>query len=115
VSREAFDTLAATAHRIGIPFAGHVPEDVGIARALEARYATIDHLDGYIEAMLREGSPVSGTIERGKRADLVLLDADPLADIRNTTRRSGVMVRGRWLPRTEIERRLAEVATAVSH
>jgi imidazolonepropionase-like amidohydrolase len=54
-----------------------------------------------------------GTIERGKRADLILLDADPLVDVRNTTRRSGVMVRGRWLPQAEIERRLAEVATAV--
>jgi cytosine/adenosine deaminase-related metal-dependent hydrolase len=276
VSREAFDTLAAVAHRVGILFAGHVPDDVGLARALEARYATIDHLDGYIEAMLREGSPVSagqsaffgmnlgeqldesrlpalveateragvwnvptqtllenvtvagssrelarrpemryvpaqtlaqwtevkdgilsetgstgesarrmiemrrrlikalhaagaglllgsdapqiynvpgfsihreleslvvagltpyqaletgtrnvatffgtqqrtGTIETGKRADLVLLDADPLANIRNTTRRSGVMAGGRWLPREEIERRLAEVATAVGN
>jgi imidazolonepropionase-like amidohydrolase len=276
VSREAFDTLAATARRIGMPFAGHVPEEVGIARAIEARYATIDHLDGYVEGMLREGSPVTaeqsaffgmnlgeyldesklpalvdatrragvwnvptqvlmenltvagtsqelaqrpemryvtaqnraqwaevkdgmlaetnstpesarrmiemrrrlikalhaagaglllgsdapqiynvpgfsthreleslvasgltpfqaletgtrnvatyfgtqketGTIEKGKRADLVLLGADPLLDIRNTTRRSGVMVRGRWLPQAEIEQRLAEVATAVGN
>jgi imidazolonepropionase-like amidohydrolase len=268
VSRAAFDSLAATAHRVGIPFAGHVPEEVGLARAIEAGYATIEHLDGYIEAMLREGAPVTaeqsaffglnlgehldqsklaglvaatrkagvwnvptqvllenlvlvgsaeelarrpemryvapqtlaqwaevkdgmlaetgsteasarrtietrrrlikalhaagaglllgsdapqiynvpgfsthreleslvaagltpyqaletgtrniaryfgteretGTIEKGKRADLVLLDADPLADIRNTTRRAGVMLRGRWLPQAEIERRLA--------
>jgi imidazolonepropionase-like amidohydrolase len=274
VGRPAFDTLAATAHRIGIPFAGHVPTEVGLARALEARYATIEHLDGYIEAMLRDGAPVgagqsaffglnlgehldesklpglveatrragvwnvptqvllenlalvgssaelarrpemryvapqtlaewaqvkdgmleetgstpesarrtielrrrlikalhaagaglllgsdapqiynvpgfsthreleslvaagltpyealetgtrniaryfgtereTGTVEQGKRADLVLLDADPLADIRNTTRRAGVMVRGRWLPRAELERRLAEVARGV--
>lgn len=270
VSREAFDTLAATARRVGIPFAGHVPEDVGIVRALEARYATIEHLDGYVEGLIREGAPVSadqsaffglnlgehldesrlpalvaatqragvwnvptqvllenlvlvgssaelarrpemryvapetraqwagvkdnmlaetgstpesarrtiemrrrlikalhaagaglllgsdapqiynvpgfsthreleslvaagltpyqaletgtrniaryfgteretGTVERGKRADLVLLEADPLADIRNTTRRAGVMVRGRWLAQAEIERRLAEL------
>jgi imidazolonepropionase-like amidohydrolase len=271
VGREAFDTLAATAQRLGMPFAGHVPEDVGIARALEAGYATIDHLDGYIEGMIRDGAPLTaeqsaffglnlgehldeakmpqlvratkragvwnvptevlmenltvagssrelaqrpemryvpaatraqwaemkdgmlsetgasaesarrtiearrrliralhaagaglllgsdapqvynvpgfsthrelaslvaagltpyqaletgtrnvatyfktsketGTIETGKRADLILLDADPLVDIGNTTRRSGVMVRGRWLPRAEIERRLAEIA-----
>jgi hypothetical protein len=57
----------------------------------------------------------TGTVEKGKRADLVLLDADPLADITNTTRRSGVMVGGRWLPREEIERRLAEVATEVGN
>jgi imidazolonepropionase-like amidohydrolase len=267
VSREAFDTLVATARRVGIPFAGHVPQEVGIARAIEAKYATIEHLDGYIEALVRDGAPVSadqsaffglnlgehldgsrlpalvaatkragvwnvptqvllenlvlvgssaelaqrpemryvpaemlaewarekdgmlaetgstpesarrtievrrrlikalhaagaglllgsdspqiynvpgfsthreleslvaagltpyqaletgtrnvarylgteretGTVEQGKRADLVLLDADPLVDIRNTTKRAGVMVRGRWLPRAEIERRL---------
>jgi imidazolonepropionase-like amidohydrolase len=48
----------------------------------------------------------TGTVERGKRADLILLEADPLVDVRNTTRRAGVMVRGRWLPQAEIERRL---------
>ena len=267
IGRESFDTLVATARRVGIPFAGHVPQDVGVARAIEARYATIEHLDGYIEAMVREGAPVSaeqsaffglnlgehldesklpalvaatkkagvwnvptqvllenlvlvgssaelarrpemryvppemlaewaqvkdnmlaetgstpesarrtievrrrlikalhaagaglllgsdapqvynvpgfsthreleslvaagltpyqaletgtrnvaryfrteretGTVEQGKRADLILLDADPLVDIRNTTKRAGVMVRGRWLPQAEIERRL---------
>ena len=276
VGREAFDTLAATAKRLGMPFAGHVPEDVGIARALEAGYATIDHLDGYIEGMIRDGAPLSaeqsaffglnlgehldeakmaglvrdtkragvwnvptevlmenltvagsskelaqrpemryvpaetraqwaemkdgmlsetgasaesarraiemrrrliqalhaagaglllgsdapqvynvpgfsthrelaslvaagltpyqaletgtrnvatyfrtsqqtGTIETGKRAVLILLDADPLVDIAKTLRRSGVMVRGRWLPQAEIERRLAEIATAVGN
>jgi imidazolonepropionase-like amidohydrolase len=270
VSREAFDTLVAAARRVGIPFAGHVPQDVGIARAIEAKYATIEHLDGYIEAIVREGAPVgaersaffglnlgehldesklpalvaatkqagvwnvptqvllenlvlvgtsaelarrpemryvapamlaqwaqvkdgmlaetgstpesarrtievrrrlikalhgagaglllgsdapqiynvpgfsthreleslvaagltpyqaletgtrnvarylgtereTGTVEQGKRADLILLDADPLVDIRNTTKRAGVMVRGRWLPQAEIERRLAEL------
>ena len=270
VSLEAFNALVASARRVGIPFAGHVPEDVGVARAIEAKYASIEHLDGYVEAMLREGAPVTadesaffglnlgehldesklqplvqatkkagvwnvptqvlmenlvlvesgelaqrpemryvapetraewaevrgsmlaetgstpesarrtievrrrlikalqvagaglllgsdapqifnvpgfsthreleslvaagltpyqaletgtrnvaryfgteretGTIEKGKRADLILLEADPLADIRNTTRRAGVMVRGRWLPQAEIERRLDEVA-----
>lgn len=269
VSLEAFNALVTSARRAGIPFAGHVPTDVGVARAIAAKYASIEHLDGYIEAMLRDGAPVSadesaffglnlgehldesklpalvqatkqagvwnvptqvlmenlvlvgstelaqrpemryvtpqmraqwaevresmlsetgstaesarrtiemrrrlikalhsagagillgsdapqifnvpgfsthreleslvaagltpyqaletgtrniakyfgteretGTVERGKRADLILLEADPLTDIRNTTRRAGVMVRGRWLPQAEIERRLAEV------
>ncbi|MBA2457422.1 MAG: amidohydrolase family protein [Gemmatimonadales bacterium] len=274
IRREVFETLAATAHRVRIAFAGHVPLDVGLQRALETRFATIDHLDGYIEAMVREGSPVepsqsaffgmnlaeqvdeskmaalvsatkqagvwnvptqilmenlivggsaeelaarpemryvapatlaewaesknsmleetgasaasarrmievrrklikalhaagaglllgsdapqvynvpgfsthreleamvaagltpyqaletgtrnvatffgtlkeTGTVERGKRADLVLLDADPLKDIRSTTRRSGVMLRGRWMPRAEIDARLAAVARSV--
>ncbi len=51
-----------------------------------------------------------GTIERGKRADLVLLTANPLDDIANTEKRAGVMVRGRWLPQAECQRMLDEIA-----
>ena len=276
VRREVFDTLVATARRVGIPYAGHVPEEVGVAHAIASRYATIEHLDGYLEAMLRNGAALkasesaffgmnlgeqldlaklpalvratkeagvwnvptqvlmenlitagsaaelarrpemryvpasnvaqwteakttmlqetgssetsarrmievrrtlikalhaagaglllgsdapqvwnvpgfsthreleslvaagltpwqaletgtrnvavyfgtlkeTGTVEAGKRANLVLLDADPLKDIRNTTRRAGVMVRGRWLPQTEIQRKLDGVARSVGN
>ena len=38
-----------------------------------------------------------GGIAVGQRADLVLLDANPLEDIRNTRRIAGVVTRGRWL------------------
>lgn len=44
-----------------------------------------------------------GTIERGKRADLVLLAANPLEDIANTTRIEGVSVGGRWMDRAELD------------
>lgn len=263
VSRAGFDTLAATARRVGIPFAGHVPLDVAVERAIEAGYASIDHIDGYVEYLASSpvGSPSGffgmdvadnanlarlpdiarrtreagvwivptqtlfetmlgpetpeamaawpgheflppqtvqqwltnvrnfrqnsdaaartrfltlrrelirglhaagvgillgsdapqwmnppgfsvqrelqsyvasgltpwqaletgtvnvaryfraenafGTVAAGRRADLVLLDANPLADIGNFARQAGVMVRGRWLPRAEIEQRLA--------
>jgi imidazolonepropionase-like amidohydrolase len=50
----------------------------------------------------------SGTIETGKRADLVLLQANPLQDIRNTSRIAGVKIGGRWLPKTELDKRLQE-------
>jgi imidazolonepropionase-like amidohydrolase len=46
--------MAAKAHELGIPFGGHVPLDVGLHRALEAKYRSIDHLDGYVEALARE-------------------------------------------------------------
>lgn len=52
----------------------------------------------------------TGTITVGKDADLVLLEANPLDDIRNTTRIAGVMVRGRWLARSELDGMLADIA-----
>ena len=56
-----------------------------------------------------------GTIEVGKRADMILVDGNPLEDIRNVARRSGVMVRGRWLPETEIQERLDEIAASLGN
>lgn len=265
LTRPVFDSLDAAADRAGMPFAGHVPLEVGLDRALEAGYWSIDHLDGYVEALAgRTGQqggwfgaafandvddakiPVvaratatagvwnvptqilmesyataetademarrpelqyvparmrtqwrewkvnasaqlpqatldrwievrrallkalhdagaglllgsdapqvwnvpgfsvhreleslvragltpyealatgtrnvavffgvaddAGTITSGKWADLILLDANPLTDVRNTTRRAGVMIRGRWLPQSEIDTRLARIA-----
>ena len=276
IRREVFDSLSAAAQRAGIRLAGHVPLDVGLERALEARYASIDHLDGYVEAMVPSNAPVTaaeselfglnlgehldttrlpslvqatrkagvwnvptqtlmenlgpsvsnealarrpemrfvpaatlsewtqeknsilretgssaasaqrtletrrkliralhaggaglllgsdapqiynvpgfsihrelealvaagltpyqaletgtrnvavffgtsgqtGTVAEGKRADLVLLDGNPLTNIRNTGRRSGVMLRGRWLPQAEIDSRLAGIARSVGN
>jgi hypothetical protein len=276
IDGEVFDTLVAASQRARIRLAGHVPLEVGLERALDAHYATIDHLDGYVEAMVPRGAPVSasesqffglnlgehldeskmpalalatrqagvwnvptqvlmenlvpgvsvdalaqrpemryvsketlsnwaktknslldetgsspesvrrtmdvrrklikalhgrgaglllgsdapqiynvpgfsthrelqslvaagltpyqalqtgtrsvavffrtlpttGTVEVGKRADLILLDANPLIDVRNTTKQSGVMLRGRWLPKAEIDRRLAAIAKSVGN
>jgi imidazolonepropionase-like amidohydrolase len=50
---------------------------------------------------------LQGTIEVGKRADLILLEADPLTDIRNTRRIAGVLVRGRLLSKPDIDRIIA--------
>jgi imidazolonepropionase-like amidohydrolase len=62
LSRAEFDAIAATAEEIGIPFAGHVPEDVGVERALDAGIATIDHLDGYMESLLPANEDPSGGV-----------------------------------------------------
>jgi Amidohydrolase family len=45
----------------------------------------------------------SGTVEVGKSADLVLLRANPLADIENIRSLAGVVLRGRWHPIAELE------------
>lgn len=44
-----------------------------------------------------------GTIEPGKRADLLLLAGNPLEDLAHARTPLGVMVRGRWLPASELE------------
>ncbi len=271
--RDVYDALARTADSVRIPWAGHVPLDVGLERALQVRQRTIDHLDGYIEALIPPGAPVgasqsqffgvnivqhadesripqlvratrdagvaivptyslfmdflstedpaammerpelrympaqtvqqwrtalenfrgspnystengrrflelhrrllrelhqagvplllgsdapqifnvpgfaihqemrglrdaglsnfdilrtgtvniarffgeqndAGTVAQGRRADLILLNGNPLADLENVRRLDGVMIGGRWLPRAEIDRRLAEIARA---
>ena len=52
----------------------------------------------------------TGTIEKGKRADLVLLDANPLDDIANTQKRTGVMLKGKYYQQTELNKWLDEIA-----
>ena len=56
VPRDAFDVMAGKADELRIPFAGHVPQAVGLTRALEAKYRSIDHLDGYVEALTPDAS-----------------------------------------------------------
>jgi hypothetical protein len=53
-----------------------------------------------------------GTVEEGRAADLVLLDADPLEEIGNTRRIAGVVRGGRWLPRDTLDSWKDEVAAA---
>ena len=44
-----------------------------------------------------------GAVREGLEADLVLLDANPLTDISESRRIHGVMLRGRWLDRGELD------------
>ena len=55
-----------------------------------------------------------GTVAPGKLADLVLLDANPLADIRHTTRIRGVVLDGRWLDRAALDALLDQARRAAN-
>lgn len=50
-----------------------------------------------------------GTIETGKFADLILLEANPLDDINNTQKISGVFVNGKWINRSKIDSMLSDI------
>ncbi|MCC5886844.1 MAG: amidohydrolase family protein [Gammaproteobacteria bacterium] len=57
LSPEVYATLTAEADRLQMPFAGHVPDDVGLLDALAAGQATVDHLDNYVEALRGPDAP----------------------------------------------------------
>jgi len=58
IKREVFDQIVKTANEVGIPFAGHVPVDVGIRHALQSNFASIDHVDGYLEGLVPKSAKV---------------------------------------------------------
>lgn len=58
-------------------------------------------------------SDAYGTVEKGKVADLLLLDADPLADIANTREIVAVIVGGKVLPKAALEELLRQTEEAV--
>ena len=62
-------------------------------------------------SFLRLGDSI-GTVERGKIADLLLVDGDPLRDITNTRRVSAVIVRGQYYDRGAIANIRAQVLAA---
>ena len=55
-----------------------------------------------------------GSIEEGKRADLILLNANPLDNISATENRAGVMLKGKWHTQQELNGWLDESAQAIS-
>ncbi len=61
IERVVFDQVVSTANEVGIQFAGHVPVDVGIRHALESKYASIDHVDGFLEGLVPESANVKPT------------------------------------------------------
>ena len=90
LTAEEFEAVAETANELGMPFAGHVPVAVGVARALQLGMATIDHLDGYFAALLPVGSDGFGGY--GGFFDVMLaaeLDAERIPEIARATAEAG--------------------------
>jgi adenine deaminase len=53
---------------------------------------------------------IVGTVETGKKADLILLEANPLENINNTKKIAGVFVNGHWLDKSKIKADLADLS-----
>lgn len=52
LTKDNFAAISKTAKEVGIPFVGHVSFGVGVWRAIDAGYSSIDHMDGFVEAMV---------------------------------------------------------------
>jgi imidazolonepropionase-like amidohydrolase len=59
ISRENYIALADEANRLGIPFGGHVPSDVGLELALQKGQISLDHMDGFLRPATEFSNPVS--------------------------------------------------------
>ena len=91
LKRDVFDAIVATAHELDIPFAGHVSADVGLNPALDAGQASIDHLDGYAEALAGFGDGFSA--QESGLFGLGLtdrLDVSKIPTLAEATRKAGV-------------------------
>lgn len=102
-----FAAIADAANELGIPFAGHVPVAVGVRSALASGIATIDHLDGYMAALLPSNYDRSGGY--GGFFDVLLADqvsADKIEVLAAESAAAGV-----WIVPTEslIEQLINEV------
>jgi imidazolonepropionase-like amidohydrolase len=61
-------------------------------------------------AMFLGRESTMGTVEEGKNADLVLLDANPVSDVANLDRISGVFLKGRYFPKAALDKMKSDVA-----
>ncbi|MDH7447159.1 amidohydrolase family protein [Aquimarina sp. 2201CG14-23] len=59
IKLEVFDQVVTTANDVGITFSGHIPTDVGIRHAIESNYASIDHVDGFLEGLVPASANVN--------------------------------------------------------
>jgi imidazolonepropionase-like amidohydrolase len=102
------DTDGNDANIYGVPgFSLHreleaLVRDVGLTTLEALRAATLG------PAYFLNATDSLGTVAPGKVADLVLLDADPLADVHNTQRIHAVIANGRLLDRAALDALLAE-------
>jgi imidazolonepropionase-like amidohydrolase len=87
LSRESFLAIAQTAREVGIEFGGHVSQAVGVQLALEQEQQAIDHLDGYLLAVV---PPAAREGQDPNNAGLVMkFDPALLPEVVRMTRAAG--------------------------
>lgn len=91
LDRARYDAIVETARAHDIAWAGHVSHQVGLHHALATGQATIDHLDAYMPALLRDGSPLADAEPAFFGYNLAdEVDTDKIPGIARATREAGV-------------------------
>lgn len=110
LSADEYAAIATTAAELGMPFAGHVPAAVGVEGVLSAGMATIDHLDGYIVALMPADTDPSGGY--GGFFDVLLADQAVEEKIAAVAKRTAEA--GTWNVPTEslIEHLVSDISIA---
>tara|TARA_R110002020_G_scaffold97701_8_gene232978 strand:- start:8419 stop:9687 length:1269 start_codon:yes stop_codon:yes gene_type:complete len=73
---DEFLAIAKTAKELGIPFGGHVSLAVGLKASLENGYKSVEHMDGYVEALIPDYSKVLDQAVAGPFTMLLVKEAD---------------------------------------
>lgn len=106
---ETFAAIVKTAKEVNIPFAGHVAYKVGVWRAIDAGYATIDHMDWFIESLV----PGIDTIPETNVGFFGLYLADKIDESRIPKLISGLKSKNIWVVPTEcLPRRWSSTVSA---
>ena len=97
LSAPEFTAIATAARELGMPVAGHVPATVGVEGVLALGMATIDHLDGYLDAMMPADADRSG----GYGGFFGVLLADQVVESRIDELATATAAAGTWNVPTE--------------
>jgi len=93
IKLDVFNEMVKTANEVGIPFSGHVPVDVGIRRAIAAKYASIDHVDGYLEGLVPDSEGVDPSANGFFGFNFTdLTDESLIPELVNATKLNGVWI-----------------------
>ena len=119
--------IVGAMHRAGVPFLAGTDTAAGVH--VFPGFSLHEELEYFVRAgftplealqtatrnpALFFGRSDMGSVQKGKIADLVLLDADPLTDIRNTRKIRAVVLNGRYLSRSDLDDLLHQVELAAS-
>jgi imidazolonepropionase-like amidohydrolase len=106
LSRETYEAIVAAARKHGLSVVGHVPRSVGLRGALAARQKSIEHLDGYVDEIEADDSPLRNQRSWLKRFFAVKVDEDKVRSIVAATHLADV-----WSVPTLVERQKSALSS----